>query len=78
MTLLAKVSNGQIILPPDTTLPEGAEVQIEIEIPDQDEGPKPRTLNEIFGDLVGCVEGPEDMAENHNHYAHGAPKRAQR
>jgi hypothetical protein len=33
------------------------------------------TLYEQFKDIIGIVSGPPDLAENHNHYAHGAPKR---
>lgn len=34
-----------------------------------------RTLAERLGDLIGSVpELPSDMAENHDHYLHGAPK----
>jgi hypothetical protein len=37
-----------------------------------EEGP---TWGEVFGDLAGSLEGmPPDLAENHDHYAHGAPK----
>ena len=32
---------------------------------------------EVFKDLIGKADGlPEDLAENHDHYIHGAPKRA--
>jgi hypothetical protein len=31
---------------------------------------------EVFEDLIGAADGlPEDLAENHDHYIHGAPKR---
>jgi hypothetical protein len=31
---------------------------------------------EVLKDLIGAAEGlPKDMAENHDHYIHGAPKR---
>ena len=35
MTVLAKVSKGQIVLPPGIALPEGAKLTIEIEEPSQ-------------------------------------------
>lgn len=31
-----------------------------------------------LGRLTGTVEGPADWSEEHDHYAHGAPKRAPR
>ena len=70
-------------LPPEAEFPEGSQVRVHLEsvnahangkgdVPHDEEGP---TLAEWMGDLIGCVEGPGDMAENHDFYAHGAPKR---
>ena len=37
------------------------------------EGP---TLYDTLREFVGCIkDGPEDLAAEHDHYAHGAPKR---
>jgi hypothetical protein len=37
--------------------------------------PRRKTLAEQLGDLVGSVTDlPADMAEQHDHYLHGAPK----
>jgi hypothetical protein len=37
--------------------------------------PRRKTLAEQLGDLVGSVPDlPPDMAEQHDHYLHGAPK----
>lgn len=34
------------------------------------------TLAERFKNIIGVVDDlPEDMAENHDHYLHGTPKR---
>jgi hypothetical protein len=39
------------------------------------EPPRKKTLLEQLGDLVGSVPDlPTDMAEQHDHYLHGAPK----
>lgn len=51
--------------------PEGAAVRVE-EISLAAGGP---SWAETFRDLIGSVEGPEDLAENHDHYVHGAPKK---
>ena len=43
----------------------------------QDAQLKPGWFSEQFKDFIGCVKnGPTDLAENHDHYAHGAPKRS--
>ena len=59
------------MLDPKVELPEGIEVRVE---------PVPplarKTLAEQLGDLIGSVPDlPPDMAEQHDHYLHGAPKR---
>ena len=36
----------------------------------------PPTHYELFKDFIGIVKDmPPDVAKNHDHYAHGAPKR---
>lgn len=69
------VKNGVVVIEEGATLPEGTEVRIEPfargeTVPS--EGP---TLIEQFGNVIGTVPDlPSDMAENHDHYLHGAPK----
>ena len=46
-------------------------------------GPPPRPAKESWGDFVQRVAGtakglPSDLAENHDHYLYGTPKRVQR
>ncbi len=72
MTVFATFSNGKFVLPPDAQLPEGVRLRIDVEIA---EAEKCRTLNDELREFIGICEGPSDMAENHDHYAHGAPKR---
>jgi hypothetical protein len=73
MTYRGRVKNGVIVLQPPAALPEGAEVDVS---PAQPAGNIP-PLNERLKDVIGIVEGlPADMAENHDHYIHGAPKRS--
>jgi len=71
MSVTGKIKNGVVILPPGTTLPEGAEVKVE-------------TLSSAAADpLVAAVEKlarprphlPRDYALNHGHYVGGEPKR---
>lgn len=71
MTYLGHVENGVIVLDEANVLPEGAQVRVEPVTP----APQ-RTLNERFKNLIGrAPELPADMAENHDHYIHGTPKR---
>jgi hypothetical protein len=71
MTYRGQVKNGIVVLEGNPSLPEGAEV--ELEVIDQ------KDLDALWDDLhkfAGIAKGlPPDMAENHDHYAHGAPKR---
>ena len=71
MTYRGQVKNGVVVLEGNPSLPEGA--QVELEVIDQ------KDLDALWDDLhklAGTAKGlPPDMAENHDHYAHGAPKR---
>ena len=70
------VKNGVVVLREGTGLPDGTEVRIEPIVRGENlpsEGP---TLTEQFGNVIGMVpELPADMAAQHDHYLHGAPKR---
>jgi hypothetical protein len=83
MTVKAIYESGVFRPTQPVNLPEHAEVQVVLpplgtampleELPAAAQSP---TWGEVFGDLIGAVEGlPEDLAENHDHYIHGAPKR---
>ena len=38
---------------------------------------KPGWFSKRYKKYIGCIkDGPPDLAENHDHYAHGAPKRS--
>jgi hypothetical protein len=72
MTYHGHVKNGQILLDEAVTLPEGAEVNVEI----VENGEAQPTIWDKLLKLAGTVEGlPPDMAENHDHYLYGTPKR---
>lgn len=71
MTYRRRVKNGVIVLTPPASLPEGAEVEV---APLADDQPAP-TLAERYKSIIGIIEAlPSDMAENHDHYIHGAAK----
>jgi hypothetical protein len=72
MTYYGHVKDGQIAFDKPFLLPEGAEVQVEVI---SNDGDKPTIWQQLF-ELAGTVEGlPPDMAENHDHYLYGVPKK---
>ena len=72
MTYRGHVRNGQITLNESIRLPEGAEVNIEVV---KNGEQQPTVWNELLK-LAGTVDGlPPDMAENHDHYLYGTPKK---
>ncbi len=72
MTFTGKISNGAILLPPGVTLPDGLELEVSIpEWPDCSSKVGERLLK--YAGAVGDL--PSDLARNHDHYIHGAPKR---
>jgi hypothetical protein len=76
MTLQGTVRNGVIVLEPPQVLAEGTKVEVVVrESPAEAQGDKP-TLAERLLKHAGTVPGlPADMAEQHDHYIHGTPKR---
>lgn len=65
------IKNGQIMLPPDATLPEGAAVTVDVQLREEDFPEWSRG----FIKLIKKRDWPEDMALNHDHYLHGTPKK---
>lgn len=77
MTYRGRIRNGVVILDRPVSLPDGSEVEVR----PVDSGPPPRpsgpipSLYERYKDFIGIADGlPADLAENHDHYIHGAPK----
>jgi len=71
MTLSGTVINGTVVLDDPHDLPEGARVEVVIK---PVEGKT--TLQKVLLKHAGCVTDlPADMAEQHDHYIHGTPKR---
>lgn len=71
MELAGIVQNGVIVPDDPTALPEGMRVRI---IPATLE--QPISFGERFGRFKGAVAGlPADLAEQHEHYRLGTPKR---
>ena len=71
MELEGVVHNGVIVPDDVTVLPEGTRVRIR---PAPAEEPRP--FGERFAQFKGAVPGlPADVAEQHDHYRLGTPKR---
>jgi hypothetical protein len=70
MSITGIVENDTIKLPPGVHVPDSTSARIILETA------AGRTLAERYAGLIGITEAlPEDMAENHDHYLHGAPKK---
>ena len=67
-----KVVNGVVVLENGDSLPEGTRVRVlTVEPPSTGE-----TLGQRLLKFAGTAKGlPSDMAENHDHYIHGRPKK---
>jgi len=71
MTYRGTVRNGVVHLEPDVALPEGTEVRVEL-VKSADTEP---TVFQKLARLAGRAKGlPPEMARNHDHYLHGAPR----
>lgn len=71
MVVKGHVVKGRVVLDEAVALPEGAEVRVELLEPS-----KRPTLADRFRDVIGKAQGlPSDLAENHDHYLHGVPKK---
>ncbi|HEX4132578.1 MAG TPA: hypothetical protein VHZ24_21275 [Pirellulales bacterium] len=71
MVYRGQIKNGVVVFEENINLPEGTMVRIEpIASSDQ------MSLAEQLADFIGCVSDlPPDMAEQHDHYIHGTPRR---
>ena len=80
MNCIGKVSNGAVKLPPGVHLPDGTAVELIFPESQKLEGVselKPGWFYDEFKKFSGIIKnGPPDLAENHDHFAHGSPKRA--
>ena len=76
MTYKGHVRNGVVVLDEPVGLREGDEVSVEVTRRGQEPEDDAPTLYEQLKDVIGIAEGlPSDLAENHDHYLHGHPKK---
>ncbi len=74
MSITATVTNDTIKLPEGVHFPDGTTVRIEQVTGEQE--PAKKTFGERYKKYVGIMkDGPVDLAENHDHYLYGTPKR---
>jgi len=72
MTLQGTLNSGTIVLDQPAPWPEGTRVEVVVKALEE----KKPTLAERLLKRAGTVPGlPADMAEQHDHYIHGTPKR---
>jgi hypothetical protein len=71
MVYRGHVKNGIVVLDEMPNLPEGAEVQVDVASPSEEGSTVGSRLMKFAGKLEGL---PSDLARNHDHYLHGAPK----
>jgi hypothetical protein len=72
MTYRGRIEKGVIVMDNDPALPEGTVVLFEPMPEDSLSAP----WGEVFADFIGKAEDlPPDMAQNHDHYIHGATKK---
>jgi hypothetical protein len=71
MAYRGHIQGGVVVLDDDVSLPDGTIVAIE-----PIESVRMMTLAERYKDIIGIAPDlPPDMAENHDHYIHGTPKK---
>jgi hypothetical protein len=76
MVYRGKVRNGVVVFDNDAGVPKGTEVRVEPFVRGEGIAVEGPTLAEQFADIIGAVPDlPSDMAAQHDHYLHGAPKR---
>lgn len=79
MTFRGRVQNGVIVMEAPVLLPEGTVVRFEPVVEAQQAAPPqddPPAWAGVFREVMGKAEGLlSDLARNHDHYLHNAPKR---
>ena len=72
MSYMGEVKNGVIVLEGEVSLAEGTRVRIE---PIEEVAPPSPLVVQLLDWAGKGKDLPEDLAENHDHYLHGQPRR---
>jgi len=78
VTYRGKYKNGTVLLPKGVDIPEGAEVEVTPigTPPNGRSGNSDASFYERYKEFISVLDGlPSDLAENHDHYLYGIPKR---
>ena len=76
MSLEGRIHEGTVIFDAPVSLPEGTRVRVEPVNVQTDASVDGQSMLEILGDVVGSIDDlPSDLAEQHDHYLYGTPKR---
>jgi hypothetical protein len=76
MSYTGTVHNGVVVLDDQPALPEGARVEVHVVHKADAPTDERSTLYERLKDVIGIAKGlPSDLAENHDHYIHGAARK---
>lgn len=79
MTYRGHVKNGMVVLDDPTALPEGLQVSVRPLKAGPRRAKKEKgklSLYDRLKPIIGIASGlPPDLAENHDHYLHGLPKK---
>jgi hypothetical protein len=78
MEMKGTVHNGVVVVQHPELLPEGAEVTVRVEgsaRPAPTPAQKPALAERLLKHAGTVPDLPADLAEQHDHYVHGTPKR---
>ncbi|MCG3200023.1 MAG: hypothetical protein HUU16_21085 [Candidatus Omnitrophica bacterium] len=78
MSYRGHIKNGVVVLDEPAALPEGAAVEVDAVSASctADVACKKTRFQDRYGSVIGAISGmPPDLAENHDHYLHGRPKK---
>ena len=77
MELTGVITNGTVVFDQPCNVPDGTKVIVRVEASAETKsGTTPSNVGQRLMKHAGTVTGlPEDMAEQHDHYLHGTPKR---
>ena len=73
MSFTGTVKNGMVALPPDVSLPDGAEVEVVLREAQPDDDP---FLEAVSKTARPRPHWPKDYALNHGHYVSGEPRKS--
>jgi hypothetical protein len=73
MSVTGTIENGVVKLPPGAPWPDGTKVRVEKFEATPAGNDLTRRLRDLSAQVIGL---PADLAEEHDHYIHGTPRRA--